>query len=39
MMATTTYLWDTVSDNVLLDETGGTTTTYTQEPGLYGRFF
>jgi RHS repeat-associated protein len=36
-MTTTTYLWDELSDNVIGEHVGGSvTTTFTQEPGLYG---
>ncbi len=35
-MTTTTYLWDTVSDNILEEDDGTTTTVYTNEPTEFG---
>lgn len=35
-MTTTTYLWDTESDNLLSEDDGTTTTSYTNEPGQFG---
>lgn len=35
-MTTTTYLWDTLSDNILSEDDGSTQTAYTNEPSEFG---